>query len=115
MRVIPLFAASMLALYSAMGLAVMRTHAPESAAHISTFSIVARDPETGDLRVAVQSKYFAVGAVVPHAKADIGAIATQARANLLYGPRGLAFLATGRSLVPTGDPRLDDSLCFENA
>jgi len=62
-----------------------------------TYSIVARDPETGDLGVAVQSKFLAVGAVVPWAKARIGAIATQAFANVDYGPKGLALLAEGHS------------------
>ena len=62
-----------------------------------TYSIVARDPETGDLGVAVQSKFLAVGAVVPWAKAGIGAIATQAFANVDYGPKGLALLAEGHS------------------
>jgi uncharacterized Ntn-hydrolase superfamily protein len=64
---------------------------------ISTFSIVAFDPATGDFGVAVQSKYFAVGDVVPFARADTGALATQARGNLLYGPQGLAMLAEGQS------------------
>jgi uncharacterized Ntn-hydrolase superfamily protein len=62
-----------------------------------TYSIVARDPETGDLGVAVQSKFLAVGAVVPWAKAGVGAIATQAFANVDYGPKGLALLADGHS------------------
>jgi uncharacterized Ntn-hydrolase superfamily protein len=66
-----------------------------AAAHIATFSIVARDPETGDLGVAVQSKYFGVGSVVPHAKAEVGALATQARGNVLYGPQGLGLLESG--------------------
>ncbi len=61
----------------------------------STFSIVAFDPETGDLGVAVQSKFLAVGAVVPYAKAGVGAVATQSYANLLYGPKGLELLAQG--------------------
>lgn len=61
----------------------------------STFSIVAFDPETGDLGVAVQSKFLAVGAVVPYARAGVGAVATQSYANLLYGPRGLDLLAQG--------------------
>lgn len=65
--------------------------------HIATFSIVARDPMTGDLGVAVQSKYFAVGAVVPHARANVGALATQARGNILYGPKGLGLLESGHS------------------
>ncbi len=64
---------------------------------LSTFSIVAFDPETGDLGVAVQSKFLAVGAVVPYAKAGVGAIATQSYANLLYGPQGLDLLAQGLS------------------
>ncbi len=63
----------------------------------STFSIVARDPETGDLGVAVQSKFLAVGAVVPWARAGVGAVATQAWANVTYGPRGLGLLAAGYS------------------
>jgi uncharacterized Ntn-hydrolase superfamily protein len=60
-----------------------------------TYSIVARDPATGDLGVAVQSKFLAVGAVVPWARAGVGAIATQAYANVAYGPDGLALLADG--------------------
>ncbi len=64
---------------------------------VSTFSIVARDPETGDLGIAVQSKFLAVGAVVPWARAGVGAVATQARANVAWGPDGLALLAQGMS------------------
>jgi len=60
-----------------------------------TFSIVARDPVTGDLGIAVASKFLAVGAVVPHARAGVGAIATQALANVRYGADGLALLADG--------------------
>lgn len=60
-----------------------------------TFSIVAYDPTTGDLGVAVQSKAFAVGARVPYAKAGVGAIATQATTNAGFGPRGLALLEDG--------------------
>ena len=59
---------------------------------ISTFSIVARDPGTGELGVAVQSKFLAVGAMVPWAKAGAGAIATQANANRDYGEIGLKLL-----------------------
>jgi uncharacterized Ntn-hydrolase superfamily protein len=62
-----------------------------------TFSIVARDPDTGDLGVAVASKFLAVGAVVPWARAGAGALATQALANVAYGPDGLAALATSGS------------------
>ncbi len=60
-----------------------------------TFSIVARDPENGDLGVAVASKFLAAGSVVSHARADVGAIATQALANFSYGPSGLDLLAEG--------------------
>ena len=62
-----------------------------------TFSIVARDVKTGELGIAVQSKFLAVGAVVPWAKANVGAIATQAWANTSYGPKGLALLESGNT------------------
>lgn len=62
---------------------------------VATFSIVAWDPETGDLGVAVQSKFFGVGSVVPWAKAGVGAIATQSYANVTYGPKGLELLELG--------------------
>jgi uncharacterized Ntn-hydrolase superfamily protein len=61
-----------------------------------TFSLVAADPETGEVGVAVQSKYFAVGNVVPWAKAGVGAVATQAAGVAAYGPRILALLEQGR-------------------
>ncbi len=60
-----------------------------------TYSIVARDNASGDLGVAVQSKFLAVGAVVPWAQAGIGAVATQAFANVTFGLDGLAALAAG--------------------
>jgi uncharacterized Ntn-hydrolase superfamily protein len=62
-----------------------------------TYSIVALDAATGDLGVATQSKFLAVGAVVPWARADVGAIATQSFANVRYGPDGLDALAAGQS------------------
>ncbi len=62
---------------------------------VATFSIVASDPETGEIGVAVQSKFLAVGAVVPWVKAGQGAIATQSWANTSYGPKGLELLAQG--------------------
>ncbi len=64
---------------------------------VATFSIVAYDPATGELGVAVQSKFFAVGTVVPWARAGVGAIATQSYANTTYGPLGLAMLEAGMS------------------
>jgi uncharacterized Ntn-hydrolase superfamily protein len=62
------------------------------ASSIATFSIVARDPDTGELGVAVASRFFAVGNVVPWAKADVGAVATQSFANTSFGWRGLELL-----------------------
>ena len=64
---------------------------------VATFSIVARDPATGELGIAVQSKFVAVGSVVPWAKAGVGAIATQSWANTRYGPVGLDLLERGVS------------------
>ncbi len=64
---------------------------------VATFSIVAADPETGEIGVAVQSKFLAVGSVVPWAKAGVGAVATQAWANTTYGPDGLKLLAGGEA------------------
>jgi uncharacterized Ntn-hydrolase superfamily protein len=63
--------------------------------HVGTFSIVALDPVTQELGVAVHSRYFSVGSIVPWAKSGVGAIATQAFANVSYGPRGLELLAKG--------------------
>ncbi|WP_232685969.1 DUF1028 domain-containing protein [Halobacterium zhouii] len=60
-----------------------------------TFSIVARDPETDAVGVAVQSKFVGVGAVVPFVSADAGAVATQSFANVAYGPDGLDLLRDG--------------------
>ncbi len=69
--------------------------------HPSTFSIVALNPASGELGIAVQSKFLAVGSAVPWAKAGIGAIATQSYANTAYGPDGLALLAQGFSAQET--------------
>lgn len=60
-----------------------------------TFSIVARSADGGAHGVAVASKFLAVGAAVPAARADVGALATQSYANLAYRPQGLALLRTG--------------------
>lgn len=68
-----------------------------------TFSIVARDPENGDLGVAVASKFLAAGSVVSHATAGVGAVATQALANYGYGPDGLELLALGLSATEVLD------------
>jgi uncharacterized Ntn-hydrolase superfamily protein len=80
---------------------------------IATFSIVARDPRTGELGVAVASRFFSVGSVVPHLDAKAGAVATQANANVTYGPRGLELMARGATAEETlkvllrGDPNAD--------
>ena len=76
--------------------AVERTADPDLPV-VATFSIVAHDPATGELGIAVESKFLAVGAVVPWAQAGVGAIATQSFANTSYGPRGLELLASGLS------------------
>jgi uncharacterized Ntn-hydrolase superfamily protein len=68
---------------------------------VATFSIVAFDPETDSLGVAVQSKFLAVGSVVPWASAGIGAVATQAMANYNYGPNGLELMARGETADDT--------------
>src|SRR5947199_1285497 len=64
---------------------------------VSTYSIVACDLEAKQWGVAVQSKFLAVGSVVPWAEPEVGAIATQAYANPSYGPKGLALLRDGLS------------------
>jgi uncharacterized Ntn-hydrolase superfamily protein len=64
----------------------------------STFSIVAFDPKTRNLGVAVQSRYFSVGTAVPWAQAKVGAVATQSFVNISYGPRGLRLLKKGLSV-----------------
>jgi uncharacterized Ntn-hydrolase superfamily protein len=58
-----------------------------------TFSIVGHDARTGDLGVAVASKFLAVGALVPFARAGVGAVATQSYVNPTFGPQGLARMA----------------------
>jgi uncharacterized Ntn-hydrolase superfamily protein len=66
-------------------------------ARLSTYSLVACDLERGEWGVAVQSKFLAVGAGVPSAEPEVGALATQALANLRYGPDGMALLREGAS------------------
>ena len=66
-----------------------------------TFSIIAHDDKTGQVGIAVASKAFATGARVPFVRTGVGAIASQAKGNQLYGPRGLALLAAGASAADT--------------
>ncbi len=62
-----------------------------------TYSIVARDPQTGELGVAVQSCYFSVGTIVPWAEAGVGAVTTQSFVDPAYGPLGLELMRRGKS------------------
>lgn len=92
--------------FSAMLLCIMGTERAHTAERdhsgiVATYSIAAYDPHTKEWGVAVQSKFFGVGSVVPWAKAGVGAIATQAQANVRYGPRGLQSLEEGRSARQT--------------
>src|SRR6058998_897352 len=79
-----------------------------------TYSIVAYDSVTGDLGVAVQSKFPNVGGIVPWARAGIGAVATQSLSNTTYGERGLHLMEEGASaeealrILTRTDPSLQD-------
>jgi len=64
---------------------------------IHTYSIVGRDPNTGELGVAVQSHWFSVGPLVPWIEAGVGAIATQSFVEVSYGPLGLALMKAGKT------------------
>jgi uncharacterized Ntn-hydrolase superfamily protein len=82
-----------------------------------TYSIVARDKETGEFGVAVQSHYFQVSPAVPWALAGVGAVATQSHVNLSYGPLGLDLLQAGFTAeqaikaLTAGDPQADVRQC----
>lgn len=91
-------AVNMTGLLTGLLLSVGAAHAgtaPPPPETISTFSVVAYDPSTGEVGVAVQSRFFAVGSVVPWCKAGVGAVATQAFGQTTYGARGLALLEQG--------------------
>jgi len=74
-----------------------------------TWSIIARDPASGAFGVAIATKFFAVGALCPHAMSGVGALSTQAMVNPTFGPRGLRLLSAGlaaadvRSLLIAAD------------
>ena len=92
-RVIPLFLTFFLGLLGALadsGTAIS-TQRP-----VNTYSIVARDSETGQMGVAVQSHWFSVGALVPWAKAGVGAVATQSFIDVRYGVEGLELMQAGK-------------------
>lgn len=82
--------------------------------NIHTFSIVAYSAEENALGIAVSSKFPAVGAVVPYARAGVGAVATQAFAKLGYGPDGLRLMAEGKSASETLRILLEDDDLREN-
>ncbi len=83
---------SLLGLLLAVGLPAVAVERP-----LHTYSIVARDPATGELGVAVQSHWFSVGSIVTWAEAGVGAIATQSFVEPAYGPRGLELMGSGLS------------------
>lgn len=80
---------------------------------IRTYSIVARDPETGEMGIAVQSHYFSVGSVVPWAEPGVGAVAIQSFVSVTQGPEALRLMRAGRSApevlaeIVAGDPEQD--------
>jgi len=74
-----------------------QTVAPKPLRPVHTFSIVARDPATGELGVAVQSHWFSVGPIVPWAEAGVGAVATQSFVDPSYGKNGLELMRGGTS------------------
>jgi len=80
-----------------LGSAMAGLAAAQLAPPVSTYSIVARDPVTGDLGVAVQSHWFSVGTVVTWAEAGVGAVATQSFFEISYGPLGLELMKAGKS------------------
>jgi len=76
--------------------------------NVSTFSIVAYDAAAGDWGVAVASRYFSVGSVVPWAEAGVGAVATQANVNVGYGPKAIKLLEQGLSATEVLKKLLDE-------
>jgi uncharacterized Ntn-hydrolase superfamily protein len=68
-----------------------------------TYSIAARDPATGELGVAVQTRWFNVGSVVPWAEPGVGAVATQSFTEISYGPKGLAAMRAGATAAAALD------------
>src|SRR5262245_30018631 len=75
----------------------MQTEITKPLRPVHTYSIVARDAQTGELGVAVQSHWFAVGSIVPWAEAGVGAVATQSFVDASYGKLGLDLLRAGRA------------------
>jgi uncharacterized Ntn-hydrolase superfamily protein len=95
-----LFAISLLSAFLSVTASVgaqQKTSQPRSMRPIHTYSIVARDPTTGELGVAVQSHWFSVGPIVSWAEAGVGAVATQSFADPSYGKLGLDLMRAGKS------------------
>jgi homoserine O-acetyltransferase len=101
LRVLFLVAVAALSAVPRTGLGAEPPAAAPALQPLGTFSIVAFDPATGDLGVAVASKVLGAGSIVPFARANVGAIATQSQANTSYGPNGLDMLAGGRDAAAT--------------
>ncbi len=76
---------------------------------VATYSIVARDPETGEMGVAVQSHWFSVGSIVTWGEAGVGVVATQSFVNPAFGPEGLKLLKSGMTA-----PEVVDKLIAED-
>ncbi len=89
------FASGLIVALLAANLALAGDSEPSRLRPVATYSIVARDPATGQLGVAVQSHWFSVGSVVTWAKAGVGAVATQSFVLVDYGPKGLALMEAG--------------------
>ncbi|MBI5442069.1 MAG: DUF1028 domain-containing protein, partial [Deltaproteobacteria bacterium] len=85
------FASALLLSFAALAARNLPAAPPDPA----TFSIAAADPAAGEVGVAVASRFFAVGTVVPWARASVGAVATQSSANTSFGPNGLDLMARG--------------------
>lgn len=85
-------------LVSCLGLAApLGAQGPEPTRPVHTYSIVARDPATGELGVAVQSHWFSVGSIVSWAEPGVGAVATQSFVEASYGPLGLELMRAGKT------------------
>lgn len=87
--------AVLLFLISVIATAAAQTQTWKPLRPVSTFSIVARDPQTGEMGVAVQSHWFAVGQIVPWAEAGVGAVATQSFVDPSYGAKGIQMMRVG--------------------
>jgi uncharacterized Ntn-hydrolase superfamily protein len=87
---------------------VTRRSSPTKTPRPATFSIVARDPESEAVGIAVHSKFVSVGSVVPFAAADAGAVATQSFANVAYGPDGLDLLREGHDAEEAVEALVED-------